>query len=112
MQLREVIDCLEPELLKLGDTGFAVQSLQRALKELLFYNSPVDGYFGPDTEKAILKFQKQLGLDETAVFDPATWYALTFWTEPFDPNPAKTAHRPKPQERWHWRLLQPFFQPQ
>jgi peptidoglycan hydrolase-like protein with peptidoglycan-binding domain len=39
-----------------------------------------DGYFGPDTYKATVAFQKEKGLNVTGLVGPITWAAA--WTEP------------------------------
>jgi peptidoglycan hydrolase-like protein with peptidoglycan-binding domain len=51
-------------------TGTSVSDLQRAL------GIPVDGDFGPQTEKAVKAFQRKHGLTADGVVGPATWAAL------------------------------------
>ena len=52
-----------PNSLQLGFTDSdAVRAVQKRLKELGFYKSGVDGYFGPVTEAAVKAFQKANGL--------------------------------------------------
>ena len=52
-----------PPSLQLGFTGSnAVRAMQKRLKELGYYNGSADGDFGPETEKAVIAFQKANGL--------------------------------------------------
>jgi resuscitation-promoting factor RpfB len=59
-----------PVVLKRGDRGKAVRQLQAALE------IPVDGVFGPQTEKAVKRFQKRKGLTADGVVGPDTRDAL------------------------------------
>jgi len=61
---------VEPVVLKRGDRGKSVRQLQGALE------IPVDGVFGPQTEKAVKRFQKRKGLTADGVVGPATRDAL------------------------------------
>lgn len=79
IQLKQVVENLEPKLLQREDSSLAVQVLQQALNELSLYDRPIDGYFGMETEKAIRKLQQQFGLIETGLFDIPTWSSLTYW---------------------------------
>jgi peptidoglycan hydrolase-like protein with peptidoglycan-binding domain len=51
-------------ILKLGDTGQDVQSLQTQLKELGYYDGVIDGQYGGSTRTAVKQFQKSQGLPE------------------------------------------------
>lgn len=67
-----------PPALKAGDTGPAVESLQRRLNARL---SPppaldIDGDFGDATSAALRKFQSARGLLPSGITDPKTWEAL------------------------------------
>ena len=68
-----------PHLSK-GDTGTPVQALHELLnKHREALGLPVvdrDGNFGPATEAALRAFQREQGLPESGVADPATWAAL------------------------------------
>ncbi|MEO0352669.1 MAG: peptidoglycan-binding protein [Cyanobacteria bacterium P01_A01_bin.15] len=64
-------------VLVLDDTGTAVSRLQGRLAELNFYDGPVDGIFGPQTEQAVEQFQRQAGLKVDGIVGPATWLALS-----------------------------------
>ncbi len=67
-----------PKQLATGSTGELVEALQRTLNARLTpsMNIAADGDFGPMTQKAVTAFQRQSGLKETGVVDPATWQAL------------------------------------
>lgn len=65
-------------VLKVGADGELVESLQRTLNARL-KPSPelgVDGDFGPNTERAVIKFQRQAGVEATGEVGPDTWRAL------------------------------------
>jgi serine-type D-Ala-D-Ala carboxypeptidase (penicillin-binding protein 5/6) len=64
--------------LKQGDTGRAVEDLQRRLNARL-EPSPeldVDGDFGAGTRTALMRFQRSKGLQPSGVADAKTWEAL------------------------------------
>jgi len=64
--------------LKSGAQGELVQDLQRTLNKRLS-PSPglsIDGEFGPVTEQAVKRLQKEARLPETGELDPATWAAI------------------------------------
>lgn len=58
-------------VLKKGDKGEPVRVLQRALEI-----KPVSGYFGPVTHIAVVRFQKDNGIDPTGIVDVTTWSVL------------------------------------
>lgn len=70
---------LKPNPLERGDTGRSVAILQAALKQLEFYNQEITGKFDERTADAVRALQDRFGLKISGKFDPATWYALTFW---------------------------------
>ncbi|MEO0947038.1 MAG: peptidoglycan-binding domain-containing protein [Cyanobacteria bacterium J06641_5] len=70
---------LKPDPLECGDTGKSVAVLQLTLKQLEFYNQEITGQFDERTADAVRAFQDCFGLKSSGKFDPATWYALTFW---------------------------------
>jgi peptidoglycan hydrolase-like protein with peptidoglycan-binding domain len=59
-----------------GDRGPAVRRVQRAL-----HVTPVDGAFGPQTERAVKRFQREKGLAADGIVGPITRQALGL--EPF-----------------------------
>ncbi|HIK53882.1 MAG TPA: peptidoglycan-binding protein [Synechococcales cyanobacterium M55_K2018_004] len=65
-----------PAVLRLEDSGDAVTALQTRLTELGFYNGPISGVFGPQTEAAVIRFQAANGLVADGMVGPATRAAL------------------------------------
>jgi serine-type D-Ala-D-Ala carboxypeptidase (penicillin-binding protein 5/6) len=67
-----------PQNIRRGSTGLLVESLQRTLNARLTPspNLGVDGDFGPSTESAVVRFQRDQKLTPTGVLDEATWQAL------------------------------------
>lgn len=59
-----------------GDDGQEVVAIQKRLVELNYTISNIDGDFGPETEKAVKKFQLDRGLEVDGVVGPATYKAL------------------------------------
>lgn len=55
-----------------GSTGVEVEEIQRVLQERGLFNGSITGYYGAQTEKAVLAFQKQQGLAATGIADDAT----------------------------------------
>ena len=53
-----------------------MKQLQRDLKKLGYYNSSIDGYFGPKTRQAVMAFQADQGLAVDGVVGPYTYFAL------------------------------------
>jgi len=64
--------------LRRGATGDAVREVQQRLKDWGYYEGPVDGQFGPLTEKAVRFFQSRNGLTVDGVVGPQTWAALGY----------------------------------
>ncbi|QDU57581.1 serine hydrolase [Aeoliella mucimassa] len=64
--------------LKIGAAGDLVEGLQRTLNVRLkpSPNISVDGDFGPNTESAVIAFQKQESLEPNGVVDRQMWKAL------------------------------------
>lgn len=70
---------LDPPTIKRGADGNAVRLLQELLGHYEFVVGPlaIDGDFGPDTEKAVKKFQDYWGtLTVDGIAGPLTWTAL------------------------------------
>ncbi len=57
-------------------TGDDVASLQAKLQELGFAVARVDGIFGPDTQRAVTEFQRNMGLPSDGTCGPSTFKAL------------------------------------
>ncbi|MFO0788582.1 MAG: serine hydrolase [Pirellulales bacterium] len=64
--------------LQIGAEGDLVAALQRTLNARITPAPGIgaDGDFGPETEGAVKKFQKQKNLEPTGIVDAATWKAL------------------------------------
>ena len=62
--------------LKPGAKGAEVKTLQRALASLGYSPGPVDGQYGPGTQKAVASFQKASRLTADGVLGPKTLAAL------------------------------------
>jgi peptidoglycan hydrolase-like protein with peptidoglycan-binding domain len=58
--------------LELGDVGTAVRAVQRQLRQLNFYNGPINGFYDPLTEQAVIRFQRANRLTQTGVVGPTT----------------------------------------
>ena len=59
-------------LSRLWSTGNEVSAIQQKLKERGLYTGNVDGIYGPNTQSAVIKFQKQQGLSADGIAGPAT----------------------------------------
>jgi len=66
--------------LRLGSKGKNVELLQE------FLNIYVDGDFGPKTEKAVKKWQKENGLLDDGLVGPVTWNAMAIATTDITEN--------------------------
>jgi len=76
--------------LRRGDSGPAVERLQRRLQVKGYYDGgAVDGIFGEGTEDAVKHFQRQGGLIADGVVGPATSAALEAPVNPSAPDPHK-----------------------
>lgn len=68
----------KPRELRIGASGELVEALQRTLNKVL-RPSPlldVDGDFGPITEAAVVRFQKEHKLNQNGVVDSSVWEQL------------------------------------
>jgi peptidoglycan L-alanyl-D-glutamate endopeptidase CwlK len=63
-------------LLKQGSSGAAVVTLQTKLQEQSFNPGAIDGIFGISTKKALIAFQKSVGLTPDGIAGKNTWAAL------------------------------------
>ena len=64
-------------VLRQGDEGGTVRSLQQTLKQLNYYQGAITGFFGPMTHEAVLRFQSANGLNADGLVGSATKVALT-----------------------------------
>ena len=62
--------------LRLKDSGASVVALQAILTARGYDTKGIDGDFGPNTEKAVLSFQRANKLEEDAVVGQNTWSSL------------------------------------
>ncbi len=69
------VDEADPVLRK-GAEGPTVSRLQRRLQQLGFYNGPIDGGFGAETESAVIAAQRNAGLTEDGIVGEGTWRAI------------------------------------
>ncbi len=58
--------------LELGDVGTEVRKVQRKLRQLNFYTGPINGFYDPLTEQAVIRFQRANRITETGVVGPTT----------------------------------------
>lgn len=64
-----------------GDSSDDVKKLQEFLKWSGYFGGEVDGQFGEKTTKAVKKFQKDVGLKATGVFDQECMDAVKLYTK-------------------------------
>ncbi len=65
-----------PDTVSLGSSSPEVRILQLSLQKQGLNVGPVDGIFGPLTQKALIQFQGSHGLDADGIAGPKTWAAL------------------------------------
>ncbi|SHF08660.1 peptidoglycan-binding domain-containing protein [Caloramator proteoclasticus] len=53
-----------------------IVDLQKSLKDLGYYNSTIDGKFGPLTKDALMRYQRDYGLAVDGICGPSTWKSL------------------------------------
>lgn len=63
-------------VIRLGDAGDAVYTLQTELKKRGFYHYDADGKFGSHTKQAVVEFQQTVGIEDDGIAGSATWRAL------------------------------------
>jgi len=81
--------------LRIGMEGNDVYGMQVRLIELRYLGGVADGVFGPETEAALIAFQKNNGLTPDGAAGPGTQSRLVGSAKPAAPKPATTA-TPKP----------------
>lgn len=59
-------------LSKMGSRGTEVRNIQTRLKKWGYYTGSVDGIYGTATKNAVIKFQKNNGLNPDGIAGPAT----------------------------------------
>lgn len=63
-------------LSQVGSRGREVTAIQEELKARGLFTVGVTGYYGEETRKAVLRFQKQQGIQQTGIAGPITLKAL------------------------------------
>ena len=66
----------EQVLSQVGSRGKEVTAIQEELKARGLFKVGVTGYYGEETRKAVLRFQKQQGIQQTGIAGPITLKAL------------------------------------
>ncbi|MEW6046662.1 MAG: LysM peptidoglycan-binding domain-containing protein [Bacillota bacterium] len=66
-----------------GMWGDDIRSLQELLRELGFTAIHPNGYFGPETTKAVRRVQQALGLPDDGVVGPRTWLVVEGLRTPY-----------------------------
>lgn len=61
-----------------GDNSTAVIALQNAMRVCYFQPVAVDGDFGPQTKRALINVQRQLGITADGVYGPQTRISMKF----------------------------------
>ena len=70
------VETVYAAVLKQGNTGTNVKTMQTKLKNWGYYAGAVDGIFGPQTKSAVIYFQKRNGLVADGIVGPKTLAAL------------------------------------
>lgn len=65
-----------PALSRRGSQGEEVKQIQTVLKDRELYEGNIDGIYGSQTEKAVIQFQKQMGLTPDGIVGPKTLSAM------------------------------------
>ena len=81
--------------IKRPDIGADVLKLQQRLSELGYYSDRINGYFGPNTEQAVMLFQAINGLDVRGELNYDAWSVL--YSEDAMPLPALPTDTPTPK---------------
>ncbi|MBS0018395.1 MAG: peptidoglycan-binding protein [Arthrospira sp. SH-MAG29] len=56
----------------IGNAGEDVRRIQRRLRELGFYNGPINGFFDGQTQNAVIQFQQAYNITNTGIVGPTT----------------------------------------
>lgn len=85
--------------IKRSDTGTDVMRLQQRLAELGYYTERVNGYFGPNTEQAVMLFQAINQLTVSGELDYDAWTIL--YSDDASPIPSLPTDTPSPAPATH-----------
>ncbi|MET0114992.1 MAG: peptidoglycan-binding protein, partial [Limnospira maxima] len=66
----------------MGNAGENVRRIQRRLRELGFYNGPINGFFDGQTQNAVIQFQQAYNITTTGIVGPTTETYLFNLTRP------------------------------
>jgi predicted chitinase len=80
---------LDTSILKPGDSGRAIVTIQNRLATLGFHQGAIDGQYGPITQRAIMAFQRSRSLKPTGLIDNATLQALGYQVDQEAPPPVR-----------------------
>lgn len=58
--------------MSMGNAGEDVRKVQRRLRDLGFYNGPINGFFDNNTQNAVIRFQQAYGITTTGIVGPTT----------------------------------------
>ncbi|WGV28302.1 peptidoglycan-binding domain-containing protein [Halotia branconii] len=62
--------------LRVGSRGAAVSKLQQDLRRLRYFNGPSTGYFGPQTQQAVIRLQRANGIAADGIVGTRTIQAI------------------------------------
>jgi peptidoglycan hydrolase-like protein with peptidoglycan-binding domain len=77
---------IQPNYIAKGMVGGQVKFVQELIKGLGYDPGPIDGVFGFATERAVIAFQRDKGLDPDGVVGPATQAAISAAYQPVAPQ--------------------------
>lgn len=63
-------------IMKNGDRNDSVRAVQEALQFLGYSTGLVDGWFGPETERSVRRFQQDMGIQNDGIVGPETLATL------------------------------------
>ncbi|KAM3106637.1 peptidoglycan-binding domain-containing protein [Phormidesmis sp. 146-33] len=75
-------------ILRLGSRGSAVSDLQNRLSAAGYYTGTIDGVFGPQTESAVIRLQRDWGLTADGVVGSQVYQALNN-SAPIEPTTSR-----------------------
>ncbi|MEH1928044.1 peptidoglycan-binding protein [Nostoc sp.] len=74
---RENLSINTNSTLQLGSRGSAVSRLQQDLRELGYFNGLNTGYFGLETQQAVIRFQRSAGIPANGIVNTRTQQAIS-----------------------------------
>ncbi len=74
--------------LRVGSRGASVSRLQQDLRKLRYFNGPSTGYFGPQTQQAVIRFQRAYGIPADGIVGSRTTQAILSNQRPSNPRPS------------------------